>query len=193
MNFYRRLFYFLAYWRQPPWETGITPPEVYQFINSHSPGRALDLGCGTGTNAITLAQAGWQVVGVDFIPQAIRRARLKARKAGVKVQFHLQDVTRLEGVAGPFDLVLDIGCFHSLSSQGKAAVTQRIFDLLQPGGFFLMYGFYPADPGASSGITQAEFIQLGQKLQLVEKVEGLERGRLPSAWFTFQKSPEAGA
>lgn len=54
------------YWRrQTPWDTDITPPEVMEFIETVTPGRALDLGCGTGTNAITLANHGWDVIRVD--------------------------------------------------------------------------------------------------------------------------------
>ena len=63
------------YWRgTTPWDTNITPPEVKEFIAAAPPGKALDLGCGTGTNAITLAQHGWQATGVDFAPKAIRTA-----------------------------------------------------------------------------------------------------------------------
>src|SRR5881296_1344749 len=50
--------------RRPPWDTGITPPEVERFVASHAPGRAIDLGCGTGTNAVYLARHGWSAVGV---------------------------------------------------------------------------------------------------------------------------------
>ena len=66
------------YWRrQTPWDTQVTPPEVMEFIARTPPGKALDLGCGTGTNAIALARHGWRVTGVDFIPKAILAARGK--------------------------------------------------------------------------------------------------------------------
>ena len=70
---------------QPPWDTEITPPEVVELVEGEgpSPGRALDLGCGTGTNCVYLARHGWEVVGVDFSVLAIRPARRKARRAGV--------------------------------------------------------------------------------------------------------------
>ena len=97
--------------RSARWDSGITPPEVVAEIEGEqplTPGRALDLGCGTGTNALYLSKHGWQVVGVDFSPLAIAAARQKL--AGTKrVTFVQGDVTRLSqlGVDGPFDLVLD--------------------------------------------------------------------------------------
>ncbi len=123
--FFRRMSFNLWYFRRPPWDTGITPPELMAFVASRPSGRALDLGCGTGTNAITLAQYGWQVTGIDFAMKAIRLARRKAIKASVVIDFHVGDVTRLEGITGLFDLVLDIGCFHSLTPEGKASLAAR--------------------------------------------------------------------
>jgi methylase of polypeptide subunit release factors len=71
----RKLFFNLAYLQKPVWDTGISPPELLDFIANHNPGRALDLGCGTGTNSITLAKHGWEVTGVDFVKRAINLAR----------------------------------------------------------------------------------------------------------------------
>jgi 2-polyprenyl-3-methyl-5-hydroxy-6-metoxy-1,4-benzoquinol methylase len=94
--------------------TPFTPPEVMEFIAQTRPGKALDLGCGTGTNAITLARHGWQVTGVDFSPKAIRQARRKATAEGLKIEFHAADVTDLAMLTGPYDYVLDIGCLFTL-------------------------------------------------------------------------------
>src|SRR5206468_2578655 len=85
-------------------------------------GRALDLGCGTGTNVRYLAEHGWEATGVDAVPAAIDRAT--AKLGGVpKARVLLGDVTDLErlGLAGPFDLVLDIGCFHSIERRRRRA------------------------------------------------------------------------
>ena len=121
----RRLLYTLWYYRAPPWDTGISPPELAAFIRANPPGRALDLGCGTGTNSITLAQNGWQVIGVDFIGKAIHKARAKARQLDINVDFYVDDVTRLYKINGLFNLVLDIGCFHYLTRYAKATYAQE--------------------------------------------------------------------
>lgn len=92
------------YWlRQTPWDTQVTPPEVMEFIARTPPGKALDLGCGTGTNAITLARHGWRVTGVDFIPKAILAARAKAARSGFSIDFLVASVADLSALSGPFD------------------------------------------------------------------------------------------
>jgi SAM-dependent methyltransferase len=183
----RRVFYELFYFRRPPWDTGISPPELMAFLDSHLPGRALDLGCGTGTNAITLAEHGWQVTGVDFVGRAVRAARRKAKQAGVKVDFRRGDVTWLDVMMDPFELVLDIGCLHSLTSQQKAVYIDNLGRLLSPQGTFLLYGFIgQADNGQKSGLTPGDLELLSSRLRLVQRVDGAEGGQRASAWLTYQ-------
>jgi len=185
MHLLQRILYQLWYYRKPPWDTGISPPELLEHLQNHHPGRALDLGCGTGTNVITLAQHGWQVTGVDFARRAIRMARRKARQAGVQVELHVGDVTRLEGVHPPFDLVLDMGCLHSLNAAGKSAYVKNLGRLLRPGGFYLLYSFVRPEDQTGMGLSSGDVEMLTRELRLVQRVDGYERGRLASAWFTF--------
>ncbi|MBN1145972.1 MAG: class I SAM-dependent methyltransferase [Anaerolineales bacterium] len=183
----RNLSYQILYLGHPPWDTGVSPPELMAFIESRPPGRALDLGCGTGVNAITLAQRGWQAVGVDFVGQAIRQARRKARQAGVLVDFHVSDVTRLEGIDGPFDLILDIGCFHSLSPAGRRDYVNHLERLLAPGGTYLLYAWIKTGGAEDNALGQADLALLGEHLDLAQRQDGSERGLRPSAWFTYRK------
>lgn len=188
MSLRQKLFFSLFYFRRPPWDTGISPPELITFIQTHPPGRALDLGCGTGTNAITLAQHGWQVTGVDFVGRAIRAARRKARQAGLQVDFHAGDVTQLRGVNGPFDLVLDIGCLHSLTGKQKEVYIANLEHLLSPQGAFLLYAFLAKDDDAhGSGLTPNDLEILSSRLRLIQRCDGTDRGARPSAWFTYQR------
>lgn len=187
MNLLRRLFFNLWYYRNPPWDTGTSPPELMDFIESHPPGRALDLGCGTGTNAITLSQHGWKTTGIDFASHAIRIARDKAQNLGILVDFRVEDVTTLENVTGSFDLVLDMGCFHSLSPKEKAIYAKELVHLLTPGGTYLMYGFFKPPTETGPGLVETDLDLLSDTLKLINRQDGTERGLRPSAWFMYQR------
>jgi 2-polyprenyl-3-methyl-5-hydroxy-6-metoxy-1,4-benzoquinol methylase len=186
----KRLSFYLKYLGNPPWDTGISPPELVDFIHSRPAGRALDLGCGTGTNSLTLAQAGWQVTAVDFVSRAVKTARRKAEQAGVKIDFRVQDVTRLDNTKGPYDLILDIGCFHSLSQPSKQAYMDHISRLIAPQGAYLLYAFIDQgiDQNAAGvpGLTGADLTALTSRLDLIVRKDGMERNSRPSAWFTFR-------
>ncbi|MCL5995954.1 MAG: class I SAM-dependent methyltransferase [Chloroflexi bacterium] len=185
MNLKRWLQFNLWYYREPPWDTGISPPELSDFMQRHRPGRALDLGCGTGSNVITLAQHGWEVTGVDFALPAIRRARHKVKSAGVRADLRVGDVTRLHGVAGPFDLILDIGCFHGLTAAGRAAYRNNVARLLVPGGYLLLYAHMKvAQDTPGHGLTEQDIRVFMPPLTLVQREAGID-GQRQSVWLTF--------
>lgn len=187
MTFFRKLVFQLFYLRKPPWDTGISPPELMAFIDSHPPGRALDLGCGTGTNVITLAQHGWQATGVDFVGRAIQTARRKARLAGVSADVRQGDVTRLEGINGPFDLILDLGCFHSLTEDGMQRYVHNLDRLLAKDGTYLMYCFVKPAGAGGVGLTEDELKLFDGVLKLQNRQNGFDRGERTSAWFTYSR------
>jgi SAM-dependent methyltransferase len=103
------------------------------------PGRAIDLGCGTGTNCKYLIDHGWDVTGVDYVARAINAAKRKAPQA----KLLYGDVTRLGelGVTGPFDLMLDLGCFHSIPDDRREAYVREAARVARPGGTLLMFAF----------------------------------------------------
>lgn len=99
-----------------PWDSGL-PSKELQLILSESgigPCRVLEVGCGTGTNAILLAQQGFDVTAVDLAPLAIRQAKTKAKEAGVEIIWVCGDVCALEKPAVPYPLVFDRGCYHCI-------------------------------------------------------------------------------
>lgn len=171
-----------------PWDTQITPPEVEEFIAQATPGRALDLGCGTGTNAIRLARNGWQVTAVDFIPGAIKAARAKADGSGLAVTFHIADVTRLDMLEGPYDYVLDIGCLFSLTSQQQRAYRDHVSRLMRPGGCYMLYAWLPRKAkGRPAGISVEDVQRLFESDFDMERVViGEEKGH-GSAWYWYRK------
>lgn len=178
---------------RPPWDTEVTPPEVVELIEGKSlpPGRALDLGCGAGTNCIYLARHGWEVVGVDFSILAIRRARRKVRQAGVECQFYRGDVTNLAFLADPFDLALDIGCLHSLPPEKQERYAAEVARLVRPGGLYLLYAFIPRpDRSAPHGVASEEVHSLFAHAFAVEREErGEDLSGPRSAWYWLRRKP----
>ena len=187
MNIIQSIFFNIWYYRKPPWDTGISPPELLEFIQAHPPGRALDLGCGTGTNAITMAQHGWQVTGVDFIAQAIKRARKKAEQSGVDADFIIDDVARLNGVHGIYNLILDIGCFHTLNTTDKTRYIQNVARLLAKNGTLLIYAWIKHEGVPGSGILPRDITNLMEYLNLIDRKDSTERGKYNAVWLTFKK------
>jgi SAM-dependent methyltransferase len=188
-NLFRRLLFHYWYFGQPPWDTGISPPELLEFLRTHKPGRAIDIGCGTGTNVITLARAGWRVTGVDFAPRAISLAKRKLNAAKVSAELKVADATKQDGISGPFDLAFDLGCFHSIPQHLQPKYLDRLERILAPGGFFLMYGFVKPDsahPGP--GLAEADIDRISARLTPVSRRDGTDttRGR-NSTWLLLQK------
>lgn len=186
MSFFRRLAFNLWYFRKPPWDSGITPPELFEFIQSHPAGRAIDLGCGTGTNIVTLAKTGWQVTGIDFASRAIQIAKRKLKQQNSKAQLLVGDVTNFK-TDSQFDLALDLGCFHSL--ENKADYLTQLDKILAPNGFWLMYGFFkPAANPSAPGLVDSDLNLISaQALTLLSRKDGFDKRERPSAWFLFQK------
>jgi ubiquinone/menaquinone biosynthesis C-methylase UbiE len=189
-NVIRRLLFHYWYFRQPPWDTGISPPELHEFIATHKPGRAIDIGCGTGTNIITLARAGWSVTGIDFAPRAISLAKRKLHHEGLQAQLKVADATKMDGAPGPFDLAFDLGCFHSIPHNLQPKYLDQLERILAPRGFWLLYGFLKPDAAlAGTGLAEADIDRISARLTPVLRRDGNDttRGRA-SAWFLFQKA-----
>jgi len=177
------------YWRGlTPWDTQITPPEVMEFIATHPAGRALDIGCGTGTNAVTLARHGWRVTGVDFASRAIRRARRKAADLGLEIEFHTADVTDLGILSGPYDYVLDIGCLFTFKESDRVRHARELSRLLRPQGDYMLYAWLPRPwKGGIRGIS-AEAVEylLREAFDRTRLAVGEEKG-FPSAWYWYRR------
>lgn len=188
-NLFRRLLFHYWYFRRPKWDTGISPPELIDFIQGHKPSRAIDIGCGTGTNVITLARAGWQVTGIDFAPRAIQLAKRKAREAGVRAELLVSDVTKMRGISGPYGFALDIGCFHGIPPKGQKKYLKQLDRILAPEGFWLLYGFFkPSAREPGPGLVEADLGMMTSLFALVSRRDGFDDKReRPSAWFLFQK------
>jgi SAM-dependent methyltransferase len=187
-----RRFYERAYRAgKTRWDTGIPPPELIEVIegpNALEPGRALDLGCGTGTNVIYLVQHGWKAVGVDFSSLAIQSARRKSDWVSGAV-FVEGDVTRLSdlGVDGPFDLLLDIGCFHSVVPSPREAYVREAARVARAGSLMMIFAFGPRLRLPGSRRTREPEIR--RRFGGAFELEAVRLGNHPSgaAWFSLRR------
>jgi len=107
-------------------------------VSSLPPGRALDLACGEGQNSIWLATLGWTVTGVDFSSVAIEKARARAEREDVEVEFVCSDLLELEPEAAAFDLVIVF--YIHIPAGPRRVVLERAAKALAPGGRFLLVG-----------------------------------------------------
>ena len=123
----------------PSWETGAPAEELVRVLDQGiiPTGTALEVGCGTGADAVYLAQRGFEVTAVDASPQAIERARHRGRLEAAPVCFLLADVFEFVDTAEPFDLIYDAGFYHYI----RQTQLDRYLDLLwrttRPGSYYL--------------------------------------------------------
>jgi SAM-dependent methyltransferase len=178
-----------------PWDTGEVPPELAALIEGPvalPAGRALDIGCGTGTQAVYMARSGWEVTAVDAVPRPLSRARARADAAGVSVDWILADAARLHklGLEPGFTLFFDRGCFHGLDDSKRGAYAAGVDGLAAPGATLLMLAFAPSRiPTSPPGVEQGELIGrfAGWRLVAAEpEIDGDAAGPLrnvPRNWY----------
>ena len=185
----KRFFFNFRYFRNNiPWDSGISPPELLEFITKYPPGRAIDLGCGTGTNVITLTEHGWQVSGVDFVPRAIKIARRKIKAAKIDADLHVGDVTKLRQIQSKFDLALDMGCFHNLEKK-KGDYLNRLDEILAPSGYWLLYDHMlsPQFSDPNHGLSTDDFKMIESRFDLISRTDSHDKIGRNAVWALFQK------
>ncbi len=118
----------------------------------------LDVGCGTGENALYLASLGLSVWGIDAAPAAIRRAKRKARRRDLQATFLVADALELSALAQRFDTITDSGLFHVFSDEERPVFAAGLRSALDSGGTYFMLCFSDRQPGTSGPrrVTQAE-------------------------------------
>ncbi len=151
------------------------------YANGLKPGRALELGCGAGRNAVWLAERGWQVTGVDFSSAAVERGRKLAGQAGVTLEFEVADAASYQP-QGQFDLITSF--YIQLPALQRARMLATAADALAPGGTLLFVSHDESIP--PQGWSEEDLLTLTTPQQIVAELSGL---RIAEAKVLVGSSP----
>ncbi len=139
----------------PPWDIGKPqPPFVAVADQVVSP--VLDAGCGTGGTSLFFASRGEQVTGIDFVEEAIRRARAKAHDRGLDVEFLVKDAMTLRDWDKRFSSVIDSGLFHIYAGDERQRYIQGLAHVLRPGGRLFLFSFNDDPSWPGGGVSRQE-------------------------------------
>jgi len=109
--------------------------------------RVLDLGTGPATHAMNLAKRGFDVVGSDISPSAIKKAKAAAKAAGLTIEFRVDDILTSKLEPDLVDVIIDRGVFHVLPPDKRSAYVDTVRRILRPKGWLLLKCFSDKEPG----------------------------------------------
>lgn len=134
--------------KDTPWDSGQPSQEIVRVLEEWSiaPCACLELGCGTGTNAIHLASQGYTVTATDISSLAIEQAQRRAKDAGIPVEFIQADLLANPHFGGPFPFVFDRGVFHILRKENLEAMRKILRRHTAPGSIYLTLAGSANDP-----------------------------------------------
>ena len=177
-----------------PWDTGRPEPLLVEFVMSAgvAPGRTLEIGAGTGTNAIWLAERGFDVLGVDVSPLAVERAHAKMEDRALRCRFATLDFLASPPPDGSFHFVFDRGCFHVFDEPGeRARFAEGVATVLEPGGLWLsLIGSTegpPREVGPPRRSAREITLAIEPALEIVDLRSAEFRGSAAKAWFCLSR------
>jgi cyclopropane fatty-acyl-phospholipid synthase-like methyltransferase len=129
-----------------PWDIG-RPQGPFAAVAGQVTSPVLDAGCGTGEHALYFAARGHRVVGIDFVEEAIRRAKRKAAERGLAAEFLVKDATTLGDWGERFASVIDCGLFHVFSDDDRRRYVRGLARVVEPGGRLFLMCFSDEEPG----------------------------------------------
>ena len=150
-----------AYKTTPPWDVGRPQPAFVELVRARemNSGSLLDVGCGTGENALYLAGSGFSVVGVDLSNRAIAAAGAKAAERRLRVDFQAGNVLSLDFKDDVFDNVIDSGLFHTFPDNDRPTYVREVARVLVSRGRYFMLCFSEKEPtnwGGPRRVTRKE-------------------------------------
>jgi methyl halide transferase len=179
---------------QLPWDTGQPEPLLVEFVTARgvAPCTTLEIGAGTGTNAIWMAERGFDVLGVDVSPLAVERARAKIGERTLRCRFAALDFLAAPPPDGPYQFVFDRGCFHVFDEPDeRQRFAARVADALAPGGLWLsLIGStegLPREVGPPRRSAVEVTLAIEPALEVVELRSAEFRGSNAKAWFCLSR------
>jgi ubiquinone/menaquinone biosynthesis C-methylase UbiE len=179
-----------------PWDIG-KPQPAFEAAADAITGSVLDIGCGTGENALFFASKRHPVTGIDFLEGPITVAKRKAAERGIKATFLVKDALKLQEWSERFDNIIDSGLFHVFPDEERRQYVHGLNTVLNPGGRLLLLCFSDKTPGTEGPrrVTEKELRDAFAKGWEIERLEparfevrpepknAMFAGQNPHAWF----------
>jgi methyl halide transferase len=182
----------------PPWDVGVPHAELARVLDEYhlKPQTVLEIGCGTGADAIVLARRRYEVTAVDCSPIALERARLRAEQQNALIRFVLADMFEFARTAGKFDFICDCGVYHALRQVNLERYLDMLWRVTQPGSHFLCLAGAPtemAEDGPPQVTEDQIHNELGRLFEFVHlrptRLEGLSRKEGYAGWSCLMRRP----
>jgi SAM-dependent methyltransferase len=177
-----------------PWDTGEPEPLLVEFVTAGriAPTRTLEIGAGTGTNSLWLAERGFEVLGIDVAPLAVEKATAKLDGRDLGCRFQSLDFLSASPPAGPFQFVFDRGCFHVFDeAEERMRFAAKVAAALAPGGLWLsLIGSTEGPPreiGPPRRSAREVALAIEPALEIVELRVAEFHGHGAKAWFCLAR------
>src|SRR5580693_3225201 len=177
-----------------PWDTGEPEPLLVEFVTAGRirPTRTLEIGAGTGTNSLWLAERGFEVLGIDVAPLAVKKATAKLDGRDLGCRFQSLDFLTASPPAGPFQFVFDRGCFHVFDEpEERVRFAAKVAAALAPGGLWLsLIGSTegpPREVGPPRRSAREVILAIEPALEIVELRTAEFRSHGAKAWFCLAR------
>jgi methyl halide transferase len=185
----------------PPWDIGIPHAELPRVLDEYrlKPQTVLEIGCGTGCDAILMARRRFEVTAIDCSPIALERARLRAERENVLLRFVLVDMFEFARSSGQFDLVYDCGVYHAVRQTQLDQYLDMLWRVTRPGSYFFCMAGAPK-PTTDTGPPQVTEDEIHNELGRLFEFIHLRPARFENpavkdgypAWSCLMQRPAVG-
>ena len=186
----------------PPWDCGVPHAELARVLDEYRlrPETVLEIGCGTGADAILLARRRFEVTAVDCSPIALERARPRAERENALIRFVLADIFEFASSSGQFDFVFDAGVYHALRQTNLERYLDMLWRVTRPGSYFFCLAGAPSelvDEGPPQVTADEINSELGRLFEFTHlrptQFDNPFRGKTYPGWSCLMRRPPVGS